>query len=188
MGLTPIFGLVSGPDSHFTYSNFFGDGPNAKPTQNFQHCIGVTRWGTTQELVVRNVLLAPVKLLMRLENTGLWHRFIPLCVLKLTNKNNKHTKSFRGRLLDFRADIDAVDVALHEELRRDWMTYVNCAPCPHPPGGRSQMIMPRLGWFKHITPSNPQSQRPPGSAHRYGVVARYPELILQTLYIAGGGV
>jgi len=55
---------------------------------------------------------------MPLKNTGLRHKFIPLCVLQHTNKNNKHTKSFRGRHLDFRADFDAIDVALHEELRR----------------------------------------------------------------------
>jgi len=63
-----------------------------------------------------DVLLAPVKLLMRLENQ-VCDRFIPLCVLQNTNKNNI-PKVSAGRHLDFRADYDAVDVALHEELRR----------------------------------------------------------------------
>jgi len=35
------------------------------------------------------------------------------------------------------------EVSLHDQLRRGKMTHTNCAPCPHPPGGRRQMTMPR---------------------------------------------
>jgi len=78
---------------------------------------------------------------MRLENTGLWHRFFPYALLNLQKVPVGVVFTFAQTFIQTRYSM--LYVVLHDEFRRGKMTYANCAHLPHPPSCRSLMTMPR---------------------------------------------
>jgi len=138
----------------------------------FHHCNGVARWGTTRAVVVLVGLGALAKLYANQK-----HGFV--------TRIHPHFPPWR-----------------YEEFSRKFSFFFRCFAAWSTPTGENAICELRalsspskwqevgkwrcLGRFRHICPSNSRPRRLAGTqeAHCYGTVARFPELIIQTLYFS----